>query len=178
MLQFKDFPEFKPNLTPKQIFSLGSFIHDGGYWRDITSGISKQKFSNQHNEFDFLKDVPLHLLINPEKDYRKYNKYGVKCGSSLKDWESKAWIHKQDPYGWVQWYCRFYNGRRSSDDARQIKRWLNICGENGRFRTNLINKIKKQSGKFDDESISPVIRQTLQHWGYKLTKKDFNLKSL
>ena len=33
--------------------------------------------------------------------------------------------------------------------------------------------ILKKGGKWDDESISPAIRQTLQHWGYKLTKKDF-----
>jgi hypothetical protein len=26
---------------------------------------------------------------------------------------------------------------------------------------------------WDNDKISPAIRQTLQHWGYKLTKKDF-----
>ena len=25
-------------------------------------------------------------------------------------------------YGWFQWYCRFYQGRRTSDDIRQISR--------------------------------------------------------
>ena len=112
MPKFKDYPEFTPNLTPKQIFSLGSFIDWGGYWRDIYSGVLEKRLSNQHKEFKFLKDVPEHLLVNPEKDYKKYNRYSVKAGSSLKDWESKDWIHEQDPYGWVQWYCRFYNGRR------------------------------------------------------------------
>ena len=29
------------------------------------------------------------------------------------------------------------------------------------------------SGKFDDYSISPKIRQILLHWGYELTEKDF-----
>jgi len=32
--------------------------------------------------------------------------------------------------------------------------------------------IKKKDSKYDDETISPVIRQTLQHWGYKLTSND------
>jgi hypothetical protein len=34
--------------------------------------------------------------------------------------------------------------------------------------------LKKRGGQWDDETISPKIRQVLQHWGYKLTKKDFD----
>ena len=34
--------------------------------------------------------------------------------------------------------------------------------------------ILKKKGKWDDVTISPAIRQTLQHWGYKLTKKDYD----
>lgn len=176
MPKFKDYPEFTPNLTPKQIFAQGSFIDWGGYWRDINSSILGKRLSNQHKEFKFLNDIPEHLLINPEKDYKKYNRYSVKAGSSLKEWESKDWIHPQDPYGWVQWYCRFYNGRRTDDDKRQIKRWLSLAGPNGRFRKALINKIKDKNTKFNDESVSPVIRQTLQQWGYRLTQKDYNIK--
>ena len=33
--------------------------------------------------------------------------------------------------------------------------------------------IKYVSGKFYDYSISPKIRQILQHWGYELTEKYF-----
>ena len=173
MKKFKDHPEFTPNISPKKIFMEGSFIDQGGYWREIYSGLLKKKLSNQHKEFKFLNNINETLLINPDKDYKNKNKYGVKCGSSLVDWESKNWIHPQDPYGWVQWYCRFYEGRRTDDDERQIKRWLSFAGPNGRFRKNLINKIKKQNSDYDDYSISPVIRQSLLHWGYELTKKDF-----
>ena len=35
--------------------------------------------------------------------------------------------------------------------------------------------IKDAGSKFDDYSISPKIRQTLLHWGYELTEKDFLL---
>jgi len=33
----------------------------------------------------------------------------------------------------------------------------------------IINK----NSKYDDFEISPKIRQTLQHWGYQLTRDDF-----
>ena len=36
------------------------------------------------------------------------NKYGVKCGTSLRFWENKGWINEIDPYGWFQWYFRYW----------------------------------------------------------------------
>ena len=70
------------------------------------------------------------------------------------------------------WYSNFYNGRRCPDDERQISRWKGIA----RFKHNLINQILKSKTKnINDPKISPKIRQVLQHWGYQLTKKDFNL---
>ena len=50
------------------------------------------------------------------------NKYGVKCGTSLGFWENKDWIIKIDPYGWFQWYFRYWLGRTSKYDKRQINR--------------------------------------------------------
>ena len=100
------------------------------------------------------------------------NKFGVKCGGSLDMWETSGWISALDPYGWFQWYCRFYLGRRSTDDERQIARALGVMGPKGRFRNQLIGKCSAAGAAFDDPSISPVIRQSLQHWGYHLTQAD------
>ena len=36
-IHFKDFPDFLPNLTPREMFKLGSF--GGTYWRPIYSKI-------------------------------------------------------------------------------------------------------------------------------------------
>ncbi len=74
----------------------------------------------------------------------------------------------------MQWYCEFYNGRRCEDDERQIDRWKKTAGENSRFRIWLVNQIIKNKTTYNDYTISPAIRQTLQHWGYILTSKDFN----
>jgi len=170
MVYFKDFPEFRPNLTPRQIFALGSF--GGTYWRPIRSGITKKSYTNKHREFSWLRTISKKKLTNVLCDI-SINNYNVRVGTSLTFWEEKGWMNARDPYGWVQWYCRFYDGRRSDDDERQIKRWVQLAGPKGRFRKWLITLIRKKKGYWNDIIISPKIRQTLQHWGYRLTKKDY-----
>lgn len=171
-IHFKDYPEFQPNLSPRQIFKLGSF--GGTYWRPIYSGVTRKKHKNVHHKFprSWWKGLEEHHLSHKKYDKSK-NKYKVKVGTSLKFWEKMKWIHKNNPYGWMHWYCDFYNGKRGKDDRRQIKRWKKLAGEKGRFRLWLISQIKKKDARFDDALVSPKIRQTLQHWGYKLTRKDF-----
>ena len=173
---YEEFPDFTPNLTPEEMFRLGSF--GGTYWRPIKSNITSKNYKNQHLEFpkSWWSGLPDKWLVNEWKDYdTSINRYKVKVGTTLRFWEKMKWISKDDPYGWVQWYCRFYNGRRlPKEDKRQINRWKKIAGPKGRFRGFLVTLILKRDTNYDDENISPKIRQTLQHWGYKLTKDDFN----
>ena len=78
--------------------------------------------------------VGSHLILECYKEnlklrvtYRskeKLNKYKKKVGTTLRFWENKGWMRESHPYGWVQWYCDYYSGKRSADDDRQIKRWL------------------------------------------------------
>ena len=91
------------------------------------------------------------------------NKYGVKSGTSLRLWENKGWINEIDPYDWFQWNFRYWLGRRSKDDEKQINRSKRIVS---RFRGNFVRMIKDAGSKFDDYSISPKIRQILLNWGY------------
>ena len=97
------------------------------------------------------------------------NKYGGKCGTSLRFWENKGWIHFIYPYGWFQWYFRYWLGGRSVDDERQINRWKKIVS---RFKGKLVKMIKDVCGKFDDYSISPKIKQILLHLGYELVESN------
>ena len=173
-IHFSDFPNFTPNLTPSEIFKFGSF--GGTYWRPIHSSITGKNYQNIHTNYpkEWWYDIPENYLTNSWEDYDKYiNLYKVKVGTDLAFWESKKWITKFHPYGWVHWYCDFYLGRRCEDDERQIDRWSRIAGHKGRFFKQLVNLITKKNSSFNNESISPKIRQTLQHWAYKLTEEDF-----
>lgn len=165
--------DFKPNLTPRQMFKQGAF--GGTYWRPIYSSITKKNYKNEHKKFpsSWWTGIPEDHLSSPDCDIKR-NKYKVNVGTSLDFWESKGWITKYDPYGWVQWYCNYKQGRRTPDDERQIKRWLQLAGPKGRFRLWLITQIQKHNGKYNDPTISPKIRQTLLHWGYELTKADYD----
>tara|TARA_B100001123_G_scaffold450300_1_gene619949 strand:- start:8389 stop:8994 length:606 start_codon:yes stop_codon:yes gene_type:complete len=176
VIAFPDRPDFGPNMTPREIFAEGSF--GGTYWRPIFSSVISQSLSNQHLEFqDWWGGIDDTLLTSENYDKRA-NRFGVSCGTSLDMWENKGWINEQDPYGWVQWYCRFFKGRRSPDDDRQIRRWKAFAGEKGRFRNQLINLVISRETSHDDESVSPVIRQSLQHWAYRLNFEDFEKAAL
>ena len=172
VLKFADHPEFRPNLTPKEVLHAGSF--GGTYFRPIYSSVTGKSYNKAHEEFpaDWFEGLNLKRQVTRSTYDKGVNKYGVKCGGDLHMWESSGWMSNIDPYGWFQWYCRFYLGRRSSDDARQISRGNGVAGAKGRFRNQLIGRCSRANKCFDDVSISPVIRQALLHWGYELTQAD------
>ena len=173
-LVFKDFLNFRPNLTPKEVIQNGSF--GGTYFRPILSGITGEYYKDEWKEFpnDWFKNLDIEQYVTSIVIRPSINKYKTKMGGNLDMWESSGWITNIDPYGWFQWYCRFYLGRRTSDDERQINRWLKTCGPNGRFRITLIKSIIREKKKYDDYKIKPVVRQGMMHWSYELTKKDFD----
>eukprot|EP00128_Syssomonas_multiformis_P007203 Colp12_sorted_trinity150504_noHs@7288 len=172
-LVFPDHPEFRPNLTPKQVIQMGSF--GGTYFRNIKSAVTDESYRDAWKEFpeDWFEGLDIKRQVASQTYDCGVNKYKVKCGQTLDFWQDSKWIAAQDPYGWFQWYCRFYLGRRSPDDKRQISRGLGVMGPGGRFKNNLIGQIARKRSTYDDVSISPVIRQTLQHWAYQLTQRDF-----
>ena len=131
----------------------------------------QRKVKKSWKEFDQLKNIDQKFYCSDYYDVI-VNKYGLKCGTSLRFWENEGWINKIDLHGWFQWYFRYWLGRSSQDDQRQINKWKEIAS---RFRGNLVKMIKDTGRKFDDYLISPKSRQILLYWGYELTKKDFFL---
>ena len=108
---------FSPNKTPIEIMKEGAF--GGTCFRDIYSGINDKWYKSSWKEFVQLKNIGAKFYASDYYDVN-VNKYGVKCETSLRFWENKGWINKIDPYGW---HFRYWLGRRSKDDERQINRW-------------------------------------------------------
>ncbi|MDQ3100363.1 MAG: hypothetical protein M3R08_03175 [Bacteroidota bacterium] len=141
----RDFqPDFLPQLTPQEMLEMGVF--GGRYMTDCTSEFPKSWFTK----------AKLYIGTDPRGD-RKLNFFGVQASQPLSVWREKGWIHKQDPRGWFQWYCRYYCGRRSDDDVRQIKRWKAIARHVAQVRKNC---------RFGDLDCRRKQRQALLHWAY------------
>ena len=133
---------FEPQLTPKDMLSLGVF--GGSYFnKKQIKEFPKSWFKNAKLSKNF--DVNL-------------NRFRVKSGLSREHWIEKGWIFKEDPLGWFQWYCRYCNGRRISHiDEIQIKRWKN-------FKRH-VSAIKKNCEP-GDLSCRKKQRQAILQWAY------------
>lgn len=137
--------DFKPELTPIEMLELGVF--GGKYMTDCRDEFPTNWFKN--------------AKLCHEKHDPNLNYFKVLSGQSLNIWIKNGWIHSQDPRGWFQWYCRYYMGRRSEDDERQIKRWQ-------AFKRHL-SQLKKNC-KNGDLTCRPVQRQALLQWAYDSRK--------
>ena len=138
-------PEFKPELTPKEMLELGVF--GGKYMTDCKKEFPSSWFKKAK-------------LCSKRHD-AKLNFFGVNASQPLRVWIEKGWIRQEDPRGWFQWYSRYYMGRRIDDDARQIKRWKAIKRH--------IAQIKKNCAK-GDLNCRRKQRQAVMHWAYDSRK--------
>ena len=138
-------PDFNPELTPKEMLKLGVF--GGRYMTDCTQEFPKDWFAS--------------AKLDPNGPDKSLNYFKENASQPLKVWIKKGWIRPQDPRGWFQWYCRYYMGRRSVDDDRQIKRWNAIKRH--------IAQVKKNCTK-GDLSCRPRQRQAILHWAYDSRK--------
>ena len=134
-------PAFSPGLTPAQMLALGVF--GGKYMTDCVR--------------EFPADWYLKAKLSPARYDPSLNFFGVRASQSLAVWREKGWIWEEDPRGWFQWYCRYYMGRRSIDDARQISRW--------RAMRRHVTQLKKYCLR-GDLLCRRGQRQALLHWAY------------
>jgi len=134
-------PDFKPELTPKEMLQLGVF--GGRYLTDC-----QDEFPS-----DWFEDAKLcSCRHDPDLNF-----FGVNASKPLSYWRTKGWIYDEDPRGWFQWYCRYYSGRRCSHDARQIQRWINMRRHIGQLTANCLP---------GDLNCQRKQRQALLHWAY------------
>ncbi len=139
-------PEFKPELTPKQMLELGVF--GGKYLTDCQKEFPADWFKN--------------AKLSPDKHDASLNFFKVNASQSLAVWQKNGWLSEHDPRGWFQWYCRYFRGRRiPEEDDRQIRRWKMIKRH--------IAQLKKNC-RVGDLSCRPVQRQALLHWAYDSRK--------
>ncbi len=142
--------EFRPQLTPKEMLALGVF--GGAYFADGGVGVYAE----------FPKSWFVHAKFSKDgKQHKELNYFNVLASQSREEWQKKGWIHKDDPRGWFQWYCRYYLGRRHADDARQIKRWQNL--------TRHLHQIAGGC-RAGDMTCRPRQRQAVLHWAYDSRK--------
>jgi len=182
---FKDAPAwFRPTLTPHEMLVKG--MH-GGIYFNPKGGKPGVKYPRSKYPKGIpgvtIDEYPEEWFAGVKKELylsRRYsvthNCYGVKSGLDQAGWESSGWINECDPRGWTQWYFRFFMGRRlaGGEDERQMGRWNGVCGEKGRWKSNLIAKCLRDGKAHDDVSVSPVVRQTLLHWAYEISESDFD----
>jgi hypothetical protein len=139
-------PKFTPELTPREMLALGIF--GGKYMTDCREEFPSSWFAKAR-------------LAERTRD-KSLNYFGVDASQPLSDWRRKGWIYKDDPRGWFQWYCRYYQGRRlPEEDARQIKRWKAIRRH--------VAQIQKHCEP-GDPYCRPRQRQALLHWAYDSRK--------
>ena len=138
-------PLFTPDLTPAQMLRLGVF--GGKYMTDCRNEFPKSWFAKAK-------------LCTARHD-PALNYFGVNASQPLSVWRRKGWISGQDPRGWFQWYCRYYMGRRSGDDERQIRRWRAIRRHAAAIRRHC------EEGDLECRRRQ---RQALLHWAYDSRK--------
>ena len=138
-------PDFTPELTPQEMLRLGVF--GGKYLTDCRGEFPASWFTRAK-------------LCSTRHD-PTLNYFGVNASQSLATWRRKGWIHKQDPRGWFQWYCRYYMGRRTADDRRQIRRWRAIARHVAQIRNGC------EPGDLDCRRRQ---RQAVLHWAYDSRK--------
>jgi hypothetical protein len=138
-------PRFRPELTPRQMLRLGVF--GGKYMTDCGAEFPASWFQSAR--------------LSPKFRDPELNYFGVNASQPRSVWRRKGWLSAEDPRGWFQWYCRYYLGRRTEDDERQIRRWLAIRRHLDQLR---------RACRPCDLDCRPRQRQALLHWAYDTRK--------
>jgi hypothetical protein len=138
----RDFdPQFRPDLTPKQMLELGVFC--GKYLTDCRDEYPARWFAR--------------AKLSPSGRDCSLNYFGVDASQPLSEWRRKGWMHADDPRGWFQWYCRYYMGPQSRGGVlrfRDIERrvWGNAaCSQRMALRRVIQSLRRKLTGRSNEK---------------------------
>jgi hypothetical protein len=134
-------PGFTPDLAPAEMLELGVF--GGKYLTDCQAEFPAEWFEQ--------------AKLSPLGARKSLNHFGIIASQPISEWRRKGWLHRDDPRGWFQWYCRYFIGRRHDDDVRQIKRWRAFSRHAAQIRKYC------EPG---DPFCRPRQRQALLQWAY------------
>ena len=81
---------FGANKTPVEVIKKDAF--GGTYFRHIYSGVNGKWYRKSWKEFDELRDIDQKYYCSNYYDVN-VNKYGVKCGTSLRFCKNNRWIN-------------------------------------------------------------------------------------
>jgi len=158
---------FEPTLNPRDVIEKGAF---GGSYFGLDLIKDKQNRYKSLFEYHF---TGLETNLYLSETYKpRVNKFKIRSGMPYEYWKEKKWISERDPYGWFEWWCKYEMGLRDEkEDIRQISRWQDFCGFNGRWRRRIYKRIDETG----DWNISPRIQQSLLHWGYEVNRTDYQV---
>ena len=143
-----EYPAFKPELTPSEILNLGVF--------------EGKKFNDCFREFPrewFLDAIEANKLsvLRPMKKVNYFKVPSVSMVDNWRDEEHDSLMDSVDPRGFLQWYARFYLGRRDpSVDRKQINRWIAF--------TKKFKKMIEISCKEKDDRCKTKVKQSMIGW--------------
>jgi hypothetical protein len=162
---FDDFPDFKPNYSPREMISMGVF--GGTYFNreEYREMIHLEVFEVDNRKY------------NLEKQDASVNYYRTLAGNDRQWWEERNLIkHEYNTEGWFQWYCRFYYGRRCDDDFRETDRWVKFRKRQLRMYFTCISRSKYPTNEALADMVTyPRYKQSILQWAIEpiLYKNNF-----
>jgi hypothetical protein len=136
-------PNFTPSYTPLEMLEMGVFE---GKYINAVKGLPASWYK-------------LPKVVGPKDEPDEtLNYYGVKSRQGLSEWKKNGWL-KTDKFGWFEWYCKYYLGRRlGKEDEWQIGRWRSFVARH--------NAQVQAKCKVGDKTCNTRQRQGLLQWAW------------
>lgn len=137
-------------------------------------GIFEGKYLNSLSNIPADWYIAGKVLSKEEIPDETINKFKVKSRLPLSTWRQNNWT-KTDKFGWFEWYCQYYQGRRLDEDEWQIGRWKSFV---------TLHQSQITLNCKDDLECRPKQKQALLQWAWdsntEFTEKqlELNLKEI